>query len=40
MGDFPKEEAIAAMNAMFSKKGKSKFEEANRKAFEAGFASV
>ena len=40
MGDFSKEEAIAAMNAMFAKKGKSKFEEANKKAFEAGYAAV
>ena len=40
MGDFSKEDAIAAMNAMFAKKGKSKFEEANKKAFEAGYAAV
>lgn len=40
MGDFNSEEAVAAMNNMFAKKGKSKFEEANRKAFEAGFAAI
>lgn len=40
MGDFTSEEAVTAMNNMFAKKGKSKFEEANRRAFEAGFAVV
>lgn len=40
MGDFTSEEAVAAMNNMFAKKGKSKFEEANRKAFEAGFSAI
>ena len=40
MGDFSKEEAIDAMNAMFAKKGKSKFEDANTKAFAAGFDAI
>lgn len=40
MGDFTKEAAIAAMNHMFEKKGKSKFNEANAAAFEAGYNAV
>lgn len=40
MGDFTAEEAIAAMNRMFAKKGKSRFEESNTKAFAAGFDAV
>ena len=40
MGDFSAEEAIAAMNRMFEKKGKAKFAESNSKAFAAGFAAV
>lgn len=40
MGDFTKEEAIDAMNNSFAKKGKSKFAEANKKAFEAGYSAV
>ncbi|MPM10200.1 hypothetical protein SDC9_56527 [bioreactor metagenome] len=40
MGDFKKEEAIAAMNHMFEKKGKSKFNAANAQAFEAGYAAI
>ena len=40
MGDFTGEEAVRAMNDMFARKGKSKFEEANKKAFEAGYAAI
>lgn len=40
MGDFTAEEAIAAMNRMFEKKGKAKFAESNSKAFAAGFDAV
>ena len=40
MGDFSKEAAIAAMNHMFEKKGKSKFNESNAKAFDAGYNAV
>lgn len=40
MGDFSKDDAIAAMNRMFEKKGKSRFNEANSKAFHAGFDTV
>ncbi len=40
MGDFSKEEALAGMERMFSKKGKNRFAEANVKAFEAGYAAV
>lgn len=40
MGDFTASEGVRAMSNMFAKKGKSKFEEANRKAFEAGYAAV
>ena len=40
MGDFTKEAAIAAMNHMFEKKGKSRFNEANAKAFNAGYDAV
>lgn len=40
MGDFTKEAAIAAMNHMFEKKGKSRFNEANAKAFDAGYEAV
>lgn len=40
MGDFTKEAAITAMNHMFEKKGKSRFNEANAKAFDAGYDSV
>lgn len=40
MGDFTKDAAVAAMNHMFEKKGKSKFNEANAKAFDAGYDAV
>lgn len=40
MGDFTEEEAIKAMNHMFAKKGKSKFEEINTKAFKAGYEAI
>lgn len=40
MGDFTKEEALAAMESMFAKKGKEKYAKANAKAFEAGYAAV
>lgn len=40
MGDFTKEDAIAAMNHMFEKKGKSRFNEANARAFHAGWDAV
>ena len=40
MGDFTKDAAIAAMNHMFEKKGKSKFNESNAKAFDAGYNAV
>ena len=40
MGDFTKDAAIAAMNHMFEKKGKSKFNESNSKAFDAGYNAV
>ena len=40
MGDFTKEAAIAAMIHMFEKKGKSRFNEANEKAFNAGYDAV
>ena len=40
MGDFSKEAAIAAMNHMFEKKGKAKFNESNAKAFDAGYNAV
>ena len=40
MNDFSKDEAIAAMNHMFEKKGKSKFTESNVLAFEAGYNAL
>lgn len=40
MGDFTKDAAIAAMNRMFEKKGKSRYHAANAAAFEAGYAGV
>lgn len=40
MGDFSEEEATKAMNDMFNKKGKGKFEELNTKAFKAGYNAV
>lgn len=40
LGDFTNSEAVEAMNNMFAKKGKRKFQEANEKAFEAGYAAV
>jgi 2-oxoglutarate ferredoxin oxidoreductase subunit gamma len=36
-GEFTEEEGIKGMNDMFSKKGKSKYEELNTKAFKLGF---
>lgn len=35
--DFTEAEGISGMNSMFSKKGKSKFEELNTKAFQLGY---
>lgn len=40
MGDFSREAAVAAMNHMFEKKGKGKFNESNAKAFDAGYNAV
>ena len=40
MNDFTKEDAIAAMNHMFEKKGKSKFAASNALAFEAGYNAL
>lgn len=40
MGDFTHDAAVEAMNHMFAKKGKSKFNEANAKAFNAGYDAV
>ncbi|MEG0779204.1 MAG: 2-oxoacid:acceptor oxidoreductase family protein [Oscillospiraceae bacterium] len=40
MGEFTGEEAVAAMNRMFEKKGKAKFAEANSAAFNAGFNAI
>ena len=40
MGDFTHDAAVTAMNHMFAKKGKSKFNEANAKAFDAGYNAV
>ena len=40
MGDFSHDAAVAAMNHMFAKKGKSKFNESNARAFDAGFNAV
>lgn len=36
-GDFTEEEGLSGMNEMFRKKGKSKFEEMNSKAFKLGY---
>ena len=36
-GDITEEEGISGMNEMFRKKGKSKFEEMNTKAFKLGY---
>lgn len=36
-GDFNEDEGLKGMNEMFRKKGKSKFEEINSKAFRLGF---
>ena len=40
MGDFTHDAAVDAMNHMFAKKGKSKFNESNARAFNAGFNAV
>lgn len=40
MGDFSHDAAVQAMNHMFEKKGKAKFNEANAKAFDAGYNAV
>lgn len=40
MGDFTHDDAVKAMNHMFEKKGKGKFNEANAKAFDAGYNAV
>ncbi len=40
LGDFSHDEGIAGMNDMFRKKGKEKFEEANTRAFEAGYKAA
>lgn len=40
MGDFTSEAAIKAMNHMFEKKGKAKLNEANARAFDAGYSAV
>lgn len=40
MNDYTKEEATDAMNNMFAKKGKSKFESANTLAFATGYDAI
>lgn len=40
LGDFTHDEGVGGMNDMFRKKGKSKFEEKNVAAFEAGYKAV
>lgn len=40
MGDFSRKGATTAMNYMFEKKGKGCFNEANAKAFDAGYTAV
>lgn len=40
MGDFTHDAAVKAMHHMFEKKGKAKFNEANTKAFDAGYNAV
>lgn len=40
MGDFLEEEAIKAMNEMFAKKGKNKFEMLNTIVFKAGYNAL
>lgn len=40
MGDFGHDEAVLSMNRMFEKKGKAKFNEANAKAFDAGYNAI
>ena len=40
MGDFNHDDAVQAMNHMFEKKGKGKFNESNTKAFDAGYNAV
>lgn len=40
MGDFNHDDAVQAMNHMFEKKGKGKFNESNAKAFDAGYNAV
>lgn len=40
LGDFTKDAAINAMNLMFEKKGKSRFQKANLEAFDAGYEAI
>ena len=40
LGDFTYDEGVNGMNDMFRKKGKSKFEEANVRAFSEGFRAI
>jgi 2-oxoglutarate ferredoxin oxidoreductase subunit gamma len=40
LGDFSHDEGRDGMNDMFRKKGKSKFEEKNVAAFEAGYNAI
>lgn len=40
MGDFTHDAAVQAMNHMFEKKGKAKFNESNARAFDAGYDAV
>lgn len=40
LGDYSREEGITGMNDMFRKKGKRKFEEANIRAFQAGYEAI
>ena len=40
LGDFSYDMGLAGMNDMFRKKGKSKFEEKNTAAFQAGYNAV
>ena len=40
LGDFEADEAVGAINEMFAKKGKARFEELNTKAFRLGYGAV
>lgn len=40
LGDFTREDAMHAMNLMFEKKGKSRFQKTNMEAFDAGYEAA